>query len=127
MIAESDDILDHISISNSDNILDHIIISESDSNQSSQIHFPVSDDEESDDTMDVVKSDKETVNTDLDSESIPNHIVLQDSPMSMRQSMGGIKHDPNTGQFTPSSFAILLDELVDWLLNWYLEIYVIVF
>ena len=89
IMPESDDTPDHIDIANSDGIPDHLILPDSDSSHSGQIHFPLSDDE-----MDVVsdepsaqpnaKSDTEipmsVANTDSESDSIPDHIVLPCDP-----------------------------------------------
>src|SRR6266498_4533454 len=124
-MPKSDDTPDHIDIADSDGIPDHLILLDSDSSHSGQIHFPLSDDE-----MDVVsdepsaqpnaKSDTEipmsVANTNSESDSIPDHIVLPcdpdiardtaESPMAMWHVIGGsgaFMCDPNTGRFTPAS------------------------
>src|SRR6266498_5951285 len=88
-MPESDDTPNYIDIADSDGIPDHLILLDSDSSHSGQIHFPLSDDE-----MDVVsdepsaqpnaKSDTKipmsVANTDSESDSIPDHIVLPCDP-----------------------------------------------
>ncbi len=91
---------------------------------SSQICLPVSDDESSD-AMNMVTSDEaansnvpmSVVGSNSESESsIPDHIVLPESPMATSRSMGesgAIERDANTGRFTAASFAIFPDDLLD--------------
>ena len=68
--------------------------------------------------MDVVKSDEQEMseenhNSRSDSDSIPDHIIITDSPMSTTISTSGIDRDPNTGCFTASSFANFPDEWLE--------------
>jgi len=111
---------------------DHIYIPESDDgadsgdslslpdSDSSEICFPVSD-EESSDARNVVRSD-EAANSDMpmcssESESsIPDHIVLPESPMTTSRSISGsgmLEHGANTGRFTGVSFANFPDDFLD--------------
>ena len=114
----------HIDIPDSDN---DILIPESDSSATSQIHFPVSDDELSD-PMDVVKSDEQSTDpygaasdpdipmgeddTDSDSDSI---VFPDDSghPLGGSGVTAEFGRDPNTGRFTAASFAHFPDDLLD--------------
>ena len=107
---------------------DHIVISKSEdhpmiqdlASPPSQILFPVSDSESSD-QMDVVSNEQSAqpqgANTDgNDSDSDSDHINLPyDFPRSddLRPSITGFGHDPSTGHFTAASFANFPDDLVD--------------
>ena len=113
------------------------MIPDSDYSPTSQIHFSVSD-SESNDPMDVVRSDGQSAelyraesdteiyttlgHTNLESDtSIPDHIILPNGFSTWREQlspggsgvMAGFKHDPNTGHFTAASFAHFPDDLVD--------------
>ena len=107
-----DEYPDHIDI-NSDDIPDHVVLPDSDSGPSSQVNFPVSDEELSD-PMDV---DMQMVDTDSDSDSsIPDHIVLSDpsgSPIGRSEATGAFGRDANTGRFTAASFANFTDDVLD--------------
>jgi hypothetical protein len=108
---------DNIIMSDSDQSL---ILPNSDLSATSELNFPVSDE---DDPMDVVRSDEQDVpmspaNADPGSDS--NDIVFPESPVAMRRNlnvraggMAGIGRDPNTGHFTAASFSNFPDELLD--------------
>jgi len=126
-----DEFPDHINISDSDEIPDHLIIPDSDSSPTSQIHFPLSDDEDQlSDPMDVVRSDEQSakphgavsaqevptpvLNTDSESDlSSSDHIVFPSDISGSPGVVAGFGHDPNTGRFTVASFAHFPDELLD--------------
>ena len=123
-ISDSDEIPGHIDIPESDQIplpdsadIDHLSISDSDSQHSSQINFPVSEDEGS--AMDVVDSNEEEMAmsvqyTDLGLES--DDIIFPESPMATVKGSGvtiAVERDPNTGRFTAASFANFPDTYLD--------------
>jgi hypothetical protein len=132
-LPESDDTPEHISIPDSDDIPDHLMIPHSGSSGSSQIYFPISDDELSD-AMDVVRSDEQTAAPAATETEIPMSVVSSDSesdsilvlpsdpsesPMATRQSTGSgltmaaVVRDPNTGRFTATSFINFPDDFLD--------------
>jgi len=124
--SESGSETDHIMLPDSDHNPDTV----SDSSPASQMHLPVSDDDEGSDAMDVVNSDEQqavppgahtetpltVIRTDLDPDS-PVHIIFpsepSDSPMSTQPSIGVFERDPITGWFTPASFSRFPDDLLD--------------
>src|SRR6266540_1841488 len=126
IMPESNDTPDDIDIADSDGIPDHLILPDSDSSHSGQIHFPLSDDEMdgvSDEPSAQPNAESDTeipmsvANTDSESDS--NIILPRDtaeSPMATWRVIGGLgafTRDPNTGRFTPASFSIFSDQVLD--------------
>ena len=96
VLPDSDDVPDHIDLPDSDDIPDHIVIPDSDSSDMSDVCFPVSDDDDDGNRMEIVESDRMA-----DSAQAPMDIAPL--PSSVRF----------TGPFTAASFSHFPDELLD--------------